>query len=140
VSVGEHDGERRKGWSEVYLDGRWRTTDARQNHPRIGRIVIGNGRDTIGAQISTAFGVANLLRFEVPTDEKAGPRILAGGVNARSVEHRQAFACRRKLGLSIKSSNFGCRRNPAVASRSVLRAEPDLRPRTANRRFAPFAV
>ncbi|MGO9390497.1 transglutaminase-like domain-containing protein [Rhodoblastus sp.] len=57
------------GWSEVYLEGRWYTMDARHNHPRIGRIVIGRGRDAADVPISTAFGVANLTRFDVVTDE-----------------------------------------------------------------------
>jgi len=63
------------GLSEVYLDGRWYTMDARHNHPRIGRIVIGRGRDAADVPISTAFGVANLVRFEVTTDEVAAGRV-----------------------------------------------------------------
>jgi transglutaminase-like putative cysteine protease len=59
------------GWAEAYLDGRWWTMDARHNHPRIGRIVMGRGRDAADVPISTAFGVANLLRFDVVTDEQA---------------------------------------------------------------------
>ena len=31
-------------WGEVFLDGRWYTIDARHNHPRIGRIVMGRSR------------------------------------------------------------------------------------------------
>ena len=57
------------GWFEVFLDGRWWTMDARHNHARIGRIVMGRGRDAADVSISTAFGVANLVRFEVITDE-----------------------------------------------------------------------
>jgi len=57
-------------WAEVFLDGRWWTTDARHNHPRIGRIVMGRGRDAADVAMSTAFGVARLVRFEVMTDEK----------------------------------------------------------------------
>ena len=56
-------------WFEVFLDGRWYTMDARHNHPRIGRIVMGHGRDAADVAISTAFGVAELVRFEVVTDE-----------------------------------------------------------------------
>ncbi|MGO9392577.1 transglutaminase-like domain-containing protein [Rhodoblastus sp.] len=62
------------GWSEVYLDGRWYTMDARHNHPRIGRIVMGRGRDAADVPLSTAFGVANLMRFDVVTDEQATVR------------------------------------------------------------------
>ena len=56
-------------WAEVFLDGRWWTVDARHNHPRIGRIVMGRGRDAADVAMSTAFGVANLSRFVVVTDE-----------------------------------------------------------------------
>ena len=59
-------------WFEVFLDGRWYTMDARHNHPRIGRILMGRGRDAADVAISTAFGVANLVRFEVFTDEVKG--------------------------------------------------------------------
>jgi transglutaminase-like putative cysteine protease len=43
--------------------------DARHNHPRIGRIVIAKGRDAADVAISTAFGSAQLVRFNVITDE-----------------------------------------------------------------------
>jgi transglutaminase-like putative cysteine protease len=56
-------------WFEVFLDGRWYTFDARHNEPRIGRIVMGRGRDAADVAISTSFGVANLRRFEVVTEE-----------------------------------------------------------------------
>jgi len=32
-------------WFEFFLDGCWYTIDARHNHPRIGRIVMGRGCD-----------------------------------------------------------------------------------------------
>jgi transglutaminase-like putative cysteine protease len=56
-------------WCEVFLDGRWFTFDARHNHPRIGRIVIARGRDAADVAISTAFGPAQLTRFNVITEE-----------------------------------------------------------------------
>ena len=59
-------------WFEVFLGGRWYTFDARHNHPRIGRIVIGRGRDAADVAISTAFGPAELARFSVITEELAG--------------------------------------------------------------------
>ena len=58
------------GWAEVFLAGRWYTIDARHNHPRIGRIVMGRGRDAADVAISTAFGIAKLARFEVVTQEQ----------------------------------------------------------------------
>ncbi|WP_438344867.1 transglutaminase-like domain-containing protein [Methylorubrum populi] len=58
-------------WFEVYLGGRWYTFDARHNTPRIGRIVMARGRDATDCAISTSFGAARLIRFEVHTDEVA---------------------------------------------------------------------
>jgi transglutaminase-like putative cysteine protease len=57
-------------WFEAFLDGRWYTMDARHNHPRIGRIVMGRGRDAADVAMSTAFGIAKLARFEVVTQEQ----------------------------------------------------------------------
>ena len=57
-------------WFEAFLDGRWYTMDARHNHPRIGRIVMGRGRDAADVSMSTAFGIAKLARFEVVTQEQ----------------------------------------------------------------------
>jgi transglutaminase-like putative cysteine protease len=56
-------------WFEVFLEGRWYTMDARHNHPRIGRILMGRGRDAADVAISTAFGVATLAQFDIVTDE-----------------------------------------------------------------------
>ncbi len=56
-------------WFEVYLGNRWHTFDARHNTPRIGRIVIGRGRDAADVPISMVFGANTLQRFEVTTDE-----------------------------------------------------------------------
>ena len=58
-------------WFEAFIDGRWFTFDARHNHPRIGRIVMARGRDAADVALSTAFGVANLVRFDVVTEEVA---------------------------------------------------------------------
>jgi transglutaminase-like putative cysteine protease len=56
-------------WFEAYLDGGWRTFDARHNMPRIGRILIARGRDATDAAITTTYGLAPLLGFKVVTDE-----------------------------------------------------------------------
>jgi transglutaminase-like putative cysteine protease len=58
-------------WFEVFLGGRWYTFDARHNHPRIGRILIGRGRDAADVAISTSFGPAQLTHFAVVTEEIA---------------------------------------------------------------------
>jgi transglutaminase-like putative cysteine protease len=56
-------------WFEAYLDGRWWTFDARHNQPRIGRVLMAVGRDAADVAITTSFGTANLLQFNIVTDE-----------------------------------------------------------------------
>jgi transglutaminase-like putative cysteine protease len=56
-------------WFEAYLDGQWYTFDARHNFPRIGRILIAQGRDAADTAISTTFGPNLLSGFKVWTDE-----------------------------------------------------------------------
>jgi transglutaminase-like putative cysteine protease len=58
-------------WFEAHLDGCWFTFDARHNHPRVGRIVIAQGRDAADVAISTGFGFTQLARFTVITEEVA---------------------------------------------------------------------
>jgi transglutaminase-like putative cysteine protease len=57
------------GWFEVWLDGNWYTFDARNNVPRIGRVLIGRGRDAADVAISNTFGPNILKNFVVMTDE-----------------------------------------------------------------------
>ncbi|MHB8243507.1 MAG: transglutaminase-like domain-containing protein [Solirubrobacteraceae bacterium] len=52
-------------WFEVYLDGRWHTFDARNNTPRVGRVVVGRGRDAVDVALITSFGPLTLTDFEV---------------------------------------------------------------------------
>ena len=56
-------------WYQVYLGDRWWTFDARHNRPRIGRVLMAVGRDASDVAITTSFGVANLQRFYVVSDE-----------------------------------------------------------------------
>ncbi|MBV9509646.1 MAG: transglutaminase family protein [Caulobacteraceae bacterium] len=65
-------------WFEAWLDGGWRTFDARHNAPRIGRIPVAYGRDATDTAITTAFGTALLAKFSVVTDEVPEPRMRAG--------------------------------------------------------------
>jgi transglutaminase-like putative cysteine protease len=58
-------------WFEAYLGGQWYAFDARHNVPRIGRIVIGIGRDASDVPISNSFGHTTLAGFRVWTDEIA---------------------------------------------------------------------
>jgi len=57
------------GWFEAFLDGHWYTFDARNNVPRIGRILMARGRDAADVAISTTFGPNTLTGFRVWTDE-----------------------------------------------------------------------
>jgi transglutaminase-like putative cysteine protease len=56
-------------WFEVFLDDRWHTFDARNNTPRIGRILMARGRDATDVAIATTFGPCTLSGFRVFTDE-----------------------------------------------------------------------
>ena len=56
-------------WFEVYLGGRWWTFDARHNVRRIGRVLIATGRDATDCAMTTSFGRAKLISFQVTTDE-----------------------------------------------------------------------
>jgi transglutaminase-like putative cysteine protease len=57
------------GWCEVYLSGHWYTVDARHDHPRIGRILMGTGRDAADVALTTSFGRMDLVKFLVISDE-----------------------------------------------------------------------
>jgi transglutaminase-like putative cysteine protease len=54
-------------WFEVYLGGTWHTFDARHNFPRVGRILMGRGRDATDVALSTIFGPSTLAGFDVTT-------------------------------------------------------------------------
>jgi transglutaminase-like putative cysteine protease len=56
-------------WFEVYLGGDWYAFDARNNVPRIGRILMARGRDAADVALTTTFGVNQLQSFKVGTVE-----------------------------------------------------------------------
>jgi len=56
-------------WFEVYLGGQWYTFDARNNVPRIGRVLMARGRDAADVAMTTTFGVNQLQSFQVFTEE-----------------------------------------------------------------------
>jgi transglutaminase-like putative cysteine protease len=56
-------------WFEVFLDGRWWTFDARNNVPRLGRVLMAVGRDASDVAMTTSFGIANLVGFDVVSEE-----------------------------------------------------------------------
>jgi transglutaminase-like putative cysteine protease len=60
-------------WLEVYIGGGWYTFDARNNVPRIGRVLLARGRDAADVAIATTFGPNTLESFKVWTDEVTEP-------------------------------------------------------------------
>ena len=58
-------------WFEAYLEDRWWTFDARNNRPRIGRVLMATGRDAADVAITTSFGTAWLKSFMVVSNEVA---------------------------------------------------------------------
>ena len=56
-------------WFDVFLGGHWYTFDARNNVPRIGRVLIARGRDASDVAISSTFGPNTLASFKVWTEE-----------------------------------------------------------------------
>ncbi len=60
-------------WFEAYLGGHWYTFDARNNMPRIGRVLIAQGRDAADVPITLTFGPNTLVNFKVWTDEVTIP-------------------------------------------------------------------
>jgi transglutaminase-like putative cysteine protease len=60
-------------WIEVYLEHRWWTFDPRNNMPRVGRVVIGRGRDALDVAMVTAYGAPQLQTMTVWADEVEAP-------------------------------------------------------------------
>jgi transglutaminase-like putative cysteine protease len=58
-------------WFEAYLGDRWYPFDARHNTPRIGRVVIGRGRDAVDVAMATQYGASRLNNMVVWADEVA---------------------------------------------------------------------
>jgi transglutaminase-like putative cysteine protease len=56
-------------WFEAYLGGEWYVFDARNNVPRIGRMLMARGRDAADVAITTTFGLNTLHSFAVVTEE-----------------------------------------------------------------------
>jgi transglutaminase-like putative cysteine protease len=57
-------------WFEAWLDGRWWAFDARNNQPRIGRVLMATGLDAADVAMTTSFGHADLRHFFVGTEEE----------------------------------------------------------------------
>ncbi len=57
------------GWFEAFLGDSWYTFDARNNTPRIGRVLMARGRDACDVALASTFGVNTLVSFRVWADE-----------------------------------------------------------------------
>jgi transglutaminase-like putative cysteine protease len=55
-------------WMEVYLGDRWWTFDPRNNARRVGRVLIGRGRDALDVAMLTTFGPAAFRSMTVWAD------------------------------------------------------------------------
>ena len=60
-------------WFEAHLGGRWHTFDARNNTPRVGRVVVGRGRDAVDVELITSFGPHTLTGFQVRAEQTISP-------------------------------------------------------------------
>jgi transglutaminase-like putative cysteine protease len=58
-------------WFEAFLGGRWYTFDARHNRPRVGRVVVGRGRDAVDVALTTSYGATTLKQMIVWADAVA---------------------------------------------------------------------
>jgi transglutaminase-like putative cysteine protease len=58
-------------WFEAFLDGQWRTFDARHNRPRTGRVIIAHGRDAADVAFATYYGGTAMTAMTVLADEVA---------------------------------------------------------------------
>jgi len=73
-------------WMEVWLGDRWWTFDPRNNARRVGRVLIGRGRDALDVAMLTTFGPAEFRSMTVWADlyptESPTPRGPLGTVEA----------------------------------------------------------
>jgi transglutaminase-like putative cysteine protease len=60
-------------WIEAYVGGRWYTFDPRNNVPRVGRVLIGRGRDALDVAMLTTYGVVTLVALRVAAEDAASP-------------------------------------------------------------------
>jgi transglutaminase-like putative cysteine protease len=56
-------------WFEAYVGGQWYSFDARNNVPRVGRVLMARGRDAADVALTTTFGPNQLQSFNIWTDE-----------------------------------------------------------------------
>jgi transglutaminase-like putative cysteine protease len=64
-----HDAMDFCAWMEVFLDGTWWTFDPRNNQRRVGRALVGRGRDAVDVAMITTYGGPDLVSMTVWADE-----------------------------------------------------------------------
>jgi transglutaminase-like putative cysteine protease len=67
-------------WFEAFLGGQWYTFDPRNHVPRIGRVLIGRGRDAADVAMTMTFGPNTLESFKVWCDEVDEASSMAPGL------------------------------------------------------------
>jgi len=75
-------------WMEVFLGDRWYTFDPRNNQRRIGRVVIGRGRDAADVAMFTSFGQMDLIEMNVlaePVDHQGNTMFIEASRSTRQV-------------------------------------------------------
>ena len=100
-------------WFEVYLDGTWHTFDARNNRKRVGRVVVGRGRDAVDVALVTSFGPVTLTEFEV----RAAEPVRALQISPCLYKSRaiQCSACTRSTSWATRSGGASWRCSPAAS-------------------------
>ena len=88
-------------WFEVYLGGQWHAFDARNNVPRIGRILMARGRDAADVALTTTFGVNQLQSFR-GVDRRSACRDIAA--TCWPIEHFAGANLRLKMPLRLTHS------------------------------------
>jgi transglutaminase-like putative cysteine protease len=67
-------------WLEAYLGGAWHTFDPRNNSRRIGRLLVGRGRDAVDVAEVTSYGGAPLVAMRVVAEDAALPPWSSAGL------------------------------------------------------------
>jgi hypothetical protein len=102
-------------WFDVFLQGQWYTFDARHNRRRIGRVLIGLGRDAADVPITMAFGKESLEGFRVLTEEIVDSLRSPTPLPPRQPgRHQIATRSIRELLLRVVNVSNGCT-GPGVA-------------------------
>jgi transglutaminase-like putative cysteine protease len=96
-------------WFEAYIGGHWHTSDPRHNCRRIGRVLLGRGRDAADVPITMVFGKSSLENFSVITEE-IEPRDAANppdfGENRASTGAYSKTAKNRTLPIEVLTTEW----------------------------------